>query len=415
MGAGSVPGKEGTTMDARKVKDGSHLEHSERKIIELGCSNGSTKTAIAETIGKDKSTICKEIKSHRYLACKCSLPLECAAYKRCKHGRNCTIACPDYVLFKCTRRDRSPGVCNGCASYAKCRFDKYRYDADRSDAEYRSALVDSRTGVDLTTSEAQSIAEVAGPLLRQGLSPYMIVKNHPELGICEKTLYNYIEGGVFEHFGIMALDLRFQTSRKIPRHLSANYKKREDRSFLKGRTYKDFQAFMEENPEASVMQMDTVVSSAENGPFLQTFKFTSFPFFFALYHDTKTAADMVAGINLLEQIMGTELFSKFVQVILTDRGTEFSDAVGLETRADGARRTRVYYCDPMQSGQKGSLENNHSELRYILPKGSDFRELGLLGQNDLNLVLSHLNSYPKEAQHGKTYFDCIGFYAHELL
>ncbi len=57
---------------------------------------------------------------------------------------------------------------------------------------------------------------------------------------------------------------------------------------------------------------------------------------------------------------------------------------------------RVYYCDPMQSGQKGTLENKHIELRYILPKETDLRALGLNTQDDLNLVLSHINSSPVE-------------------
>ncbi len=39
---------------------GTHLSLEDRKIIEKGISNGSTKTAIAKTIGKDNSTVGKE-------------------------------------------------------------------------------------------------------------------------------------------------------------------------------------------------------------------------------------------------------------------------------------------------------------------------------------------------------------------
>ena len=91
-----------------------HLTSEERSIIETGIRNGSTKTAIAKTIGKDNSTVGKEIKQHRYLKHKSPLALECANYKKCKHGRECTVECPDYEKFTCTRRDRSPGACNGC-------------------------------------------------------------------------------------------------------------------------------------------------------------------------------------------------------------------------------------------------------------------------------------------------------------
>ena len=39
-----------------------HLTLSEREIIQRGIENGSTKASIAATLGKDKSTIGKEIK-----------------------------------------------------------------------------------------------------------------------------------------------------------------------------------------------------------------------------------------------------------------------------------------------------------------------------------------------------------------
>ena len=49
----------------------SHMSYSDRQIIETGIENGSTKQAIATILGKDKSTIGKEIKLHRFLAYKC--------------------------------------------------------------------------------------------------------------------------------------------------------------------------------------------------------------------------------------------------------------------------------------------------------------------------------------------------------
>ena len=58
-------GKEGFFMDTNK--DVTHLTSEERRIIETGIRNGSTKTAIAKIIGKDNSTVGKEIKLHRKL------------------------------------------------------------------------------------------------------------------------------------------------------------------------------------------------------------------------------------------------------------------------------------------------------------------------------------------------------------
>ena len=69
---------------------------------------------------------------------------------------------------------------------------------------------------------------------------------------------------------------------------------------------------------------------------------------------------------------------------MTVRGTEFTLADAIEHRNDGTMRTRIFYCDPMQSTQKGSLENNHEEIRYICPKGTDLHKLGLNGQDDVS-------------------------------
>ena len=69
------------------------------------------------------------------------------------------------------------------------------------------------------------MASIIAPLLKQGHSPYHIVTSHPELGISEKTLYNYIEQDVFrEAAGITVMDLRRQVSRKLPKKKASNYK-----------------------------------------------------------------------------------------------------------------------------------------------------------------------------------------------
>ena len=393
-----------------------HLSLDERRMIFSGISNGATKSAIAQTIGKDKSTVGKEIKLHRSLTHKCKMPLECNNYRKCVYNRLCTPDCPQYDPFHCSRRDRSPGACDGCKNWSHCRFDKYQYCPEEAHMDYRSVLVDSRQGVNLTVREAKEMAAVIAPLLQQGQSPYQIIHDHPELGISEKTLYNYIEGDVFhEAAGITVMDLRRQVSRKISKKKSKGYKKREDRKYLQGRTYKDYTLYVEENPDVFVTQMDTVYNDEANGPFIQTFKFVNAGLLFALYQETKTALSMKQGIDLLETILGMDVFRKYVHILLTDRGSEFSAADAIEVSTDGTRRTRVFYCDPMQSGQKGSLENNHIELRYILPKGTDLRNLGLTDQNALNLALSHVNSAPVEKLGGKSPLDLTEFMYPDLF
>ena len=385
-----------------------HLTVQERIIIEKGIENGSTKAAIALTIGKDKSTVGKEIKKHRELVHKSSYKINCANMKNCSHNHVCDN-CADFKPFTCNRRDRSPGACNGCSKYTHCRYDKYRYKADFSHKKYREDLVDSRTGINMSYEECKAMADIIVPLIKAGHSPYHIVTNHPELNISEKTLYNYIENGIFREFGLLDIDLRIKTKRKITKKASNKYKKREDKKYLNGRTYDDFINYTAENKNLSVVEMDTVYNNGSTGPFMQTFKFLDYSFMFIVYQEEKTAKSMVEGVDFLEKILGEDLFSEEVAIIKTDRGSEFCDAEGFEKEENEPRRTRIFYCDPMASGQKGSLENNHKEIRYICPKENDLKDLGLNSQEKANLIVSHINSQSKEHLKGKSPLEVMEF------
>ena len=385
-----------------------HLTVQERIIIEKGIENGSTKAAIALTIGKDKSTVGKEIKKHRELVHKSSYKINCANMKNCSHNHVCDN-CADFKPFTCNRRDRSPGACNGCSKYTHCRYDKYRYKADFSHKKYREDLVDSRTGINMSYEECKAMAHIIVPLIKAGHSPYHIVTNHPELNISEKTLYNYIENGIFREFGLLDIDLRIKTKRKITKKASNKYKKREDKKYLNGRTYDDFINYTAENKNLSVVEMDTVYNNGSTGPFMQTFKFLDYSFMFIVYQEEKTAKSMVEGVDFLEKILGEDLFSEEVAIIKTDRGSEFCDAEGFEKEENESRRTRIFYCDPMASGQKGSLENNHKEIRYICPKENDLKDLELNSQEKANLIVSHINSQSKEHLKGKSPLEVMEF------
>ena len=385
-----------------------HLTVQERIIIEKGIENGSTKAAIALTIGKDKSTVGKEIKKHRELVDKSTYKINCANMKNCSHNHVCDN-CADFKPFTCNRRDRSPGACNGCSKYTHCRYDKYRYKADFSHKKYREDLVDSRTGINMSYEECKAMADIIVPLIKAGHSPYHIVTNHPELNISEKTLYNYIENGIFREFGLLDIDLRIKTKRKITKKASNKYKKREDKKYLNGRTYDDFINYTAENKNLSVVEMDTVYNNGSTGPFMQTFKFLDYSFMFIVYQEEKTAKSMVEGVDFLEKILGEDLFSEEVAIIKTDRGSEFCDAEGFEKEENESRRTRIFYCDPMASGQKGSLENNHKEIRYICPKENDLKDLELNSQEKANLIVSHINSQSKEHLKGKSPLEVMEF------
>lgn len=396
-----------------------HLTFAERQIIETGIRNGSSKIAIAKTLGKDKSTIGKEIKLHRFHQNSRVYPVDCTKFAKCKN-RNasfCNSNCPDYDKFICKHRDRTPGACNGCDKYNSCRYEKFKYTADIADSQYKETLVVSREGVNATMNQIRELGLLIKPLLEQGQSVYVILRDHPEIGLCEHTLYNYIEDGVFQAAGISinCLDLKRQVRRKMKKSKREQYKPRKDRSYLLGRKNEDYLHYMEQNPSSHVVEMDTVYNDVSKGPFIQTFIFIDYGILFAIYHEVKTSEEMLAGINLLEEILGQELFRKEVEVLVTDRGSEFVLAKEAETSADGSHRTNIFFCDAMASWQKPHIENVHLLLREICPNKTDLRNLGLTDQNKMDLVVSHINSYPRESLNDKTPFETAQFFCPELV
>ena len=52
-------------MKRKQTHDSTHLTLDERKVIQTGIENNSTKADIARTIGKDATTVAKEIRKHR--------------------------------------------------------------------------------------------------------------------------------------------------------------------------------------------------------------------------------------------------------------------------------------------------------------------------------------------------------------
>ena len=56
---------------------------------------------------------------------------------------------------------------------------------------------------------------------------------------------------------------------------------------------------------------------------------------------------------------------------------------------EGIGRTRIFYCNPRASYQKGMIEKNHEFIKYALPKGTSFNNLL---QTDIDLMINHINS-----------------------
>ena len=389
-----------------------HLTLEDRIYIENELNKGTTFKDIAKFLCKDPTTISKEVKKHRisdwyhkgtfYNAknfcvhryhCRktnaCGKIILCGV--KCASCPTCNQTCRDFEKERCSRLDKAPYVCNGCPKKINhCTIaHKYSYNAHFSNRKYRELLSDSRSGVNLTKRELHKKDSIVSPLIEQGQSPYQIVTNHPELELSVRTVYSYLDQGLF-------------TARNVDLKRKVKFKPRKchktqisDRTVFINRTYQDFQALHLE----SFTEMDTVHSSRDSKKTLLTFFFTKEKLFLAFLMNRCTEGAVRLVFDRLEKRLGTYGFISTFEHILTDRGTEFGDPESLETGVKGIQRTNIYYCDPMRSGQKGGLEQAHTMLRMVLPKGTNFE---FLTQWDVNLITNHINSTPRESLGGRT-------------
>jgi IS30 family transposase len=248
---------------------------------------------------------------------------------------------------------------------------------------------------------------IISPLLKQGQSVHAILASHKdEIMLDEKTIYSYIKAGVFSAKPIDLLNMVKLRPRKRKQEVKV------ERACRQGRSYRDFLAFIETNPDTPVVQMDTLIGAVgATEPVLRSIHFVEAQLMLAFKCRANTAKSVVEIINYLYDRLGSDLFRKLFPILLVDNGSEFSSPSAIELDADGVARTKVYYTDPGAPYQKGACENNHSLIRRVIPKGTSF---STYSQKDINLLMNHINSYPRKKLNDRSAIDAFSFFHPDL-
>ena len=358
-----------------------HLTLSDRNDIQLGLERGETFKAIGQSILKDPTTVSKEVKRNRQV----------------RESTCDNLTCP--LL------DKAPFVCNGCPKRRQnCGFKKIFYLAKQAQKQYEQTLVEAREGTPLNSKTFWDMDKVISDGVKKGQHIYHILKTH-NLDVSSSTVYRHIRKG---YLSIASIDLaravKFKERRKsklpsIPKEAK------------KGRSYEDFQNYLVLNQLDSWLEMDTVMGRM-GGKVLLTFNLSFCNFIFARLLDNKTALEVTKHLydikNTLHQ--ADKDFCQLFPVILTDNGGEFARVDDIEMDVRG--ESKLFFCDPNRSDQKGRIEKNHTLIRDILPKGTSFDNLT---QEDINLVCSHVNSVKRAALNGKSAYELFDFtYGEEI-
>jgi IS30 family transposase len=194
-----------------------------------------------------------------------------------------------------------------------------------------------------------------------------------------------------------------------PRQKKYDYVKTlKDREAVKGRSITEYFQFLTDHPGVLPVQLDTVEGAKGCKKVFLTLHFVPFHHMWIFLLESQTPDEVVRVMNHIQSLLGITLFNKLFPCIVTDRGNEFVDALGIELDSStGEQRTRVFYCDAYQSNQKGSIESNHRLLRYIVPKGSN---IDILEPHHATRMMTHIANYPLRELSGKTSYELMSIY-----
>ena len=372
-----------------------HLSLSERFDIENGLSTRKSFKEIARSLGKDCTTISREIRNHYVVKNTGGIGRQfnnCIYRSTCPNrGKNCNLNnCNEFKEQKCNLLNKPPYVCNGCKLKNQCTLTKHFYDAAYANNEYLSNLSEVRSGVMIYQNEIDNLNSILTPLIcEQNQSIHqVIINNKNKIMFSDKTIYKYIDLGILNVRNIdLPRKVRFRNRTKA----TTVYK--IDKKCLENRTYEDFLNYIKEHPDTPIVEMDSV-EGKKGGKVLLTIHFVNCSFMLACIREHNDAQSVIDIFNHLQDILGINKFKELFVVILTDNGSEFSNPKEIEFDIKtGELRTQIFYCHPSSPFEKGACEVNHELLRRILPKGTSFDDLT---QNDINLIMSHINSYKRK-------------------
>ena len=247
------------------MKKHTHLSLDERITIAQLLKDCSPFKAIARELGRDPSTISKEVRGHRVpkksgalgkafnncahrFGCDCRrLCTGCKNNRYCWTCGKCISICPDYKEQKCSRLSSPPYVCNGCQNLNSCTLEKWFYRAQSAQEEYKSLLSEAREGISLSEDEIRHLDSIISPLILKGQSLNHIFQNHGDsIMVSESTLYRLINDNLF-------------TARNLDLPRRVRFSKRKcrknrkiDKQCRTGRTYLDYQVYIQEHPDLPV-------------------------------------------------------------------------------------------------------------------------------------------------------------------
>ena len=211
--------------------------------------------------------------------------------------------------------------------------------------------------------------------------------------ITTPTIYNAIRYGI--------IHVKLEDTRRMKYEPEYEYKNKSSLSVSK------IPQSIENRPEEinnrstfGHFEIDTVIGTKRGKHeclLTMTERKTKFEIIFKI--SSKTSENIVNKINQIKIFMNRH-YNKVFKSFTTDNGSEFSDFLNIIKDT----KTKIYFCHPYCSGEKGTNEKQNSMIRYFIPKRTLIENYSY---EDINNIANWMNNYPRKSLNYKTPLETV--------
>lgn len=280
---------------------------------------------------------------------------------------------------------------------------KDKYCADSSQRKYKESGALKGAGLKIG-NDYEFCKHIENRIIKDGYSPDAVIGEIKVKGlkfktsICTKTLYNYIDDGVFINLTNKNLPVKRTKKKGTYRKVRIAHKN------LKGPSIEERPEHIEMREEYGHWEMDCVVGGkGGSGAALLVLSERKTRQEIIRKMPDKTQLSVLKELDGLERKYGKE-FSTIFRTITMDNGTEFLDFESLKRSAikPEHQRTQIYYAHPYSSWERGTNENSNKLIRRFIPKGTD---IGQKSHKEIQQIEYWMNHYPRRIFGYKTAID----------
>lgn len=382
------------------------IEQRIKLLVEINTRKSSA-IKCARILKVSRQAIYDEIKNYRLY----QEPKRYHHIPQCMHTRTCKdnfprlihctrLTCTRYEALVCPLLKKFPFVCNKCSKITYCKLDKYNYEPNKTHDAALELRIQSRVKDYEDDPNVKLVNELISPLIENRNSLHHAYTVHEALmPVCERTVRRWIYHRALD---VKAVDLpmwgRFKHKRtgnaRPTRTKAYNY------ATIANRMYKDYLAYIEENPTLETLETDSVIGKTSDTKALLTIHVPLSNFMFGFVIKKGNPQSFLNAFLKLRDLLGEETFAKLFPIILCDNGTETEKLWNLETLPDGSKSgTKVFYCDPYSAWQRPTSERNHRFVRRVLLKS---QTLNGLTNPFIQNMFSQINAIFRESRQNKT-------------